>query len=87
MAVTKDVMAGELLRTAGFVRMIDAGPENATQTASQDRLLTTRLSATTINVTVHGLESSRHTPCAVRGILDVLSGRHTACACYYVCHP
>jgi len=34
--------------------------------------------------TVHGMESSRHTPCAVRHPIVPLSGRHTECACYLV---
>ena len=28
------------------------------------------------------MESSRHTPCAVRHALFRFSGRHTECACY-----
>jgi len=26
---------------------------------------------------------SHHTPCAVRAFLELLGGRHTACACYF----
>jgi len=29
------------------------------------------------------MESSRHTPCAVRHPIVRFSGRHTECACYY----
>ncbi|MGA2620831.1 MAG: hypothetical protein ABSF26_24685, partial [Thermoguttaceae bacterium] len=33
-------------------------------------------------VTVQGMESGRHTPCAVRQTSFRFRGRHTECACY-----
>jgi len=37
-----------------------------------------------LGVSVHGpIQSSRHTPCAVRRSGDRHSGRHTACACHF----
>ena len=35
------------------------------------------------HATIHGMKSSRHTPCAVRPAKVRFSGRHTECACYY----